>query len=123
MIHPYLFIYHSLTITFYFLVYVGDLLVIWNNINFINQFLNALATWLFVKDLHDLYYFLAIEIIPIVSGLHLTQHNYIRYVLSKTNRTSAKECVTPMSSSQPLQLQDKYVPTDVTQYHQFISAL
>lgn len=52
-------------------MYVGDLLVIWNNINFINQFLNALATWLFVKDLHDLYYFLAIEIIPIVSGLHL----------------------------------------------------
>ena len=37
--------------------------------------------------------------------------------------TGAKECTTPMSSSQSLQLNDGSAPTDATQYRQVIGAL
>lgn len=63
------------------------------------------------------------ELLPTKSSLLLTQHKYIRDLLAKTNMTGVKECTTPMSSSQPLQLNDGSPPTDATQFHQVIEAL
>ena len=67
-----LFIYHTSSVTTYFLVYVDDLIVTGNNNIFLHKFLQDLATKFSVKDLGDLHYFLGIEVLPISSGLLLT---------------------------------------------------
>ena len=78
------FIYHTSSITTYFLVYLDDLIVTDNNNIFLHKFLQDLATNFSVKDLCDLHYFLGIEVLPISSGLLLTLHKYIRDLLECT---------------------------------------
>ena len=118
-----LFIYRKHGVTLYFLVYVDDLIVIGNNNAFLVNFLQALATRFSIKDLGDLHYFLVIEVLLTPSGLLLTQHKYIRDLLDRTNMVGAKECTSPMSSTQSLQLHDGSPPTDSTKFCQVIGAL
>ena len=50
-------------------------------------------------------------------------HKYIRDLLERTKIYGAKECPTPMSSSQTLQLHEDSISTYTTQFRQVISAL
>ena len=118
-----LFIYRQNSITCYFLVYVDDLIITGNYNKFLKCFLQALAQCFFVKDLGDLYYFLGIEVLPTTSELRLTQHKYIQDLLERTNMVSAKECTTPMSSTQSLHLHDGSPSADATKFQQVIGAL
>ena len=118
-----LFIYHKHGVTLYFLLYVDDLIVTGNNNASLMNFLQALATRFSVKDLGDLHYFLSIEVLPTPSGLLLTQHKYIQDLLDRTNMAGAKECTSPMSSTQSLQLHDGSPPTNSTKFRQVIGAL
>ena len=96
------------------MVYVDDLIVISNENAFFPQFMQALSTRFSIKDLGDLNYFPGIEVLPIASGL--TQHKYIRDLLTKTGMFGTKECTTLMSSTQPLSLHDGSPSTDATQF-------
>ena len=76
-----------------------------------------------MKDLGDFHYFLGIEVLPTPSGLLLAQHKYIRDLLDRTNMAGAKECTSPMSSTQSLQLHDGSPCTNSTKFRQVIGAL
>lgn len=102
---------------------MDDLVVTGNNGSFISQFLHALSVRFSIKDLGDLHYFLGVEVIPTAMGLFLTQHKYIRDLLTKTNLAGAKEVTTPLSTSQPLCLNDGSPLSDATQYRQVIGRL
>ena len=107
----------------YFMMYVDDLIVIGNDIAFITQFMQALATRFLVKNLGDLNYFLGIKVLPISSSMLLTQHKYIHDLLTKTGMSGAKEYTTLMSSTQSLSLHDGSLLTNATQFRQVIGAL
>ena len=53
----------------------------------------------------------------------LTQHKYIRYLLTKTGMSGAKECTTSMSSTQSLSLHDGSPLANATQFRKVIDAL
>ena len=55
-----------------------------------------------MKDLNALYYFLSVEAIFTPTDLFLTQHKYIRDLLTQTNLFGAKEAWTPIAFSLPL---------------------
>ena len=76
-----------------------------------------------VKDMGHLHFFLGIEVIPTAKGLFLSQHKYIRELLSKTSMDMAKDVHTPLSTSTPLTLSDGSAPTDSTEYRKVIGGL
>ena len=77
-----LFIYKSHDILCYCLVYVDDIIVTSNTLSFVNNIINKLGSTFSVKDMGSLHYFLGIEVIPTPQGLFLSQHQYIRDLLS-----------------------------------------
>ncbi|KAL6350142.1 hypothetical protein AAG906_004080 [Vitis piasezkii] len=100
-----LFIYKSHDILCYCLVYVDDIIVTSNTLSFVNNIINKLGSTFSVKDMGSLHYFLGIEVIPTPQGLFLSQHQYIRDLLSRTSMENAKETLTPMSTTK-LTVQD-----------------
>ena len=71
----------------------------------------------------SLHYFLGIEVIPTPQGLFLSQHQYIRDLLSRTSMENAKETLTPMSTTAKLIVQDNFECVDNTEYRKIIGAL
>ncbi|RVW81354.1 Retrovirus-related Pol polyprotein from transposon RE2 [Vitis vinifera] len=76
-----------------------------------------------VKDMGSLHYFLGIEVIPTPQGLFLSQHQYIRDLLSRTSMENAKETLTPMSTTAKLTVQDNSECVDSNEYCKIIGAL
>jgi hypothetical protein len=94
-----LFIDRTKTITMYLLIYVDDIIITASDQAAITEFLQLLNADFAVKDLGDLHYFLSVEVIKLNSGLLLSQHHYIMYLLKKTNMHEAKPITSPMASS------------------------
>lgn len=69
------------------------------------------------------HYFLGIEIIPISSGIFLSQHRYIRDLLQKFDMEGEKPSPTPLSSTTMLQLHDGTSSTNVTEFRRIIGGL
>ena len=118
-----LFIYKSHDILCYCLVYVDDIIVTSNTLSFVNNIINKLGSTFSVKDMGSLHYFLGIEVIPTPQGLFLSQHQYIRDLLSRTSMENAKETLTPMSTTAKLTVQDNFECVDNTEYRKIIGAL
>ncbi|KAL6320707.1 hypothetical protein AAG906_008707 [Vitis piasezkii] len=118
-----LFIYKSHDILCYCLVYVDDIIVTSNTLSFVNNIINKLGSTFSVKDMGSLHYFLGIEVIPTPQGLFLSQHQYIRDLLSRTSMENAKETLTPMSTTAKLTVQDNSECVDSTEYRKIIGAL
>jgi hypothetical protein len=118
-----LFVYRNQGVILYFLVYVDDLIITGNDNSFISYFLQALSTRFSIKDLGDLNYFLGVEVLPSSAGLLLTQHKYIRDLLTRTQLAGIKEVHTPMATNTFLVLHNGSPPTDATTYRSVIGAL
>jgi hypothetical protein len=118
-----LFIYVSHNVLCYCLVYVDDIIITGNVSTFVDAIITKLSHTFSVKDMGHLHFFLGIEVIPTDKGLFLSQHKYIRDLLSKTSMNMAKDVHTPMSTSTPLTLSDGSAPTDSTDYRKVIGAL
>ena len=73
-----LFIYHSATITTYFLIYVDDLIITASKPSAIDDLLCNLKTNFAIKDLGNLNFFLGVEVLPNSSSLVLS---YLRNVI------------------------------------------
>ncbi|PNX79902.1 hypothetical protein L195_g035893, partial [Trifolium pratense] len=63
------------------------------------------------------------ELIPIKSGLLLSQHGYIRELLDKFNMSGAKSTTTPLCVTTPLKLNDGSAPADSKMFRSIIGAL
>jgi len=104
-------------------VYVDDIIITGNVSTFVAAIINKLGHTFSVKDMGHLHFFLGIEVIPTAKGLFLSQHKYIRDLLSKTSMDMTKDIHTPMSTSTPLLLTDGSAPADSTEYRRVIGAL
>jgi hypothetical protein len=85
-----LFIYKTTSATCYFLEYVDDLVITGNDLIFVSSIIDQLSIRFSVKDMGQLHFFLGMEVIPTTTGLFLSQHKYIRDVLTKLNMHGAK---------------------------------
>ena len=68
------------------------------------------------KDHCNLHYFLGIKLLPILYGLFLTQHKYIRDLLTSTKMDGVKEVLTPMTITEPLVLNENFSFVDAKDY-------
>ena len=111
-----LFIYRKHSIICYFLVYVDDLVIIGNNTNFLASIIKQLGDRFFLKDMGLLHCLLGVEVVPTQARLFLSQHKYIRELLSTTNMSGAKVVSTPLSITQSLKLLDGTTNVDNTEF-------
>uniref|UniRef100_A0A2N9H7X1 Reverse transcriptase Ty1/copia-type domain-containing protein n=1 Tax=Fagus sylvatica TaxID=28930 RepID=A0A2N9H7X1_FAGSY len=118
-----LFIYSQGSIISYFLVYVDDLVITGNNSTFVASIIKQLGAKFSLKDMGLLHFFLGIEVVPTQAGLFLSQHKYVRDLLSKTNMSAAKDVSTPLSTSQSLKLVDGTTPVDSSDFCRIIGSL
>ncbi|KAA8528866.1 hypothetical protein F0562_036221 [Nyssa sinensis] len=95
---PSLFIYTKGSILCYFLVYVDDLLLTGNDSSFVASIIQQL-------------------------GLFLSQHKYVRDLLSTTSMSGAKDVSTPLSTSQSLHLFDGTPPINSSKFCRVIDRL
>lgn len=117
---PSLFIYNKYGVRAFLLVYVDDLLLTGNNTSFLNQFMTELSK---KNSLKQLGFPHGIELIPIKTGLFLSQHGYIRDLLHKFNMAGAKTTTTPLCMTTPLKLEDGSAPADSKMFRSIIGAL
>uniref|UniRef100_A0A2N9JAR7 Reverse transcriptase Ty1/copia-type domain-containing protein n=1 Tax=Fagus sylvatica TaxID=28930 RepID=A0A2N9JAR7_FAGSY len=118
-----LFIYSQGSIISYFLVYVDDLVITGNNSTFVASIIKQLGAKFSLKDMGLLHFFLGIEVVPTQAGLFLSQHKYVRDLLSKTNMSAAKDVSTPLSTSQSLKLVDGTAPVDSSDFRRIIGSV
>jgi len=90
-----LFIYHCGSVICYMLVYVDDLVLTGNDSNFVQSLIKQLSDQFSLKDMGPLNYFLSVEVVSTCAGLFLSQHKYVRDLLSKTSMVGAKDISTP----------------------------
>ena len=113
---------HGQTIT-YVLVNVDDKLVTGNNPLVVDKVLHSFAERFSIKDPVDLHYFLGIEAIRTLSGLHLMQQKYINDLLHKQNMTDAKPVASPLPTSPKLTLLGGTPLPDVAPYRSLVGSL
>jgi hypothetical protein len=118
-----LFIYNTKYVTCYFLVYVDDLVITGNDHIFISSIIVQLGNQFSLKDIGQLHFFLGINVIPTTTGLFLSQHKYIRDLLTKMNMHEAKEVTIQLSITIVLKLIDGTSSVDSTKYKSVIGAL
>ena len=118
-----LFIYRSGSLICYLLVYVDDLVLTGNDSSFVQSIIQQLGAKFSLKDMGNLHYFLGVEVIPTRAGLFLSQHKYVRDLLSKTNMVGAKDVSTPLSTSTSLQLVDGTASFDSTEFRRVLGSL
>jgi hypothetical protein len=116
-------VFHDGSTLAYCLVYVDDLILTGNNSTFVASIIDQLGQKFSLKDLGPLHFFLGVEVIPTKEGLFLTQHKYIRDMLSKTSMDGAKDVTTPLSTLVSLKLADGSSSVDSTEYRKVIGAL
>lgn len=90
-------------IILYVLIYVDDIMIIWNSCTIIQSFIASIQTLFGLKDLVRLQYFLGMKATQTTNeDLHLSQTKYIKDILQKYNMLSSKPQPTPMISSSKL---------------------
>ncbi|KAK0589247.1 hypothetical protein LWI29_011586 [Acer saccharum] len=107
----------------YLLVYVDDIIVTGSSLSQVHDFITALAHRFSLKDLGPLSFFLGVEATRSANGLFLSQHKYIRDLLTKTDMLEANTVSTPLSLSDSLRLVDLSAPADATKYRQVVGSL
>ena len=93
-----LFIYHSATVTIYFLIYVDDFIITASKPSAIDDLLCHLKANFAIKDMGNLnFFFLGVKVLPNSLGIVLSQKRYIVDLLRKTNMLEAKPISSPMA--------------------------
>ena len=117
------FIYCQNFVICYLLVYVDDLVITDNNLCFVSETVAQLGNRFSLKDMRQLNFFLGMKVISTKFGFFLSQHKYIRDLLSKTNMIGAKDVSTSLSTTTSLKLVDGTSSTNNTEFRSVIGAL
>jgi hypothetical protein len=118
-----LFILWTTSLTMFVLVYVDDIIITASVPAAISDLLQQLRVSFAVKDLGKLNYFLGVEVVPLKSGLLLSQRRYILDLLKRTNMLEAKPISSPMSSSSSLSTFDGDSMDDPFLYRSTVGSL
>jgi len=97
-----LFIFNSVGIRIFALIYVDDIIFTGLSNNVLSQLIATLSHDFPIKDLGNLNFFLGVEVIRTAKGLLLSQQRYIYDLLHRKKMTHAKPVHSPMSSSTSL---------------------
>ncbi|RVW24725.1 Retrovirus-related Pol polyprotein from transposon RE2 [Vitis vinifera] len=92
-------------------------------LGFVDHIIQKLGEIFSLKDMGNLSFFLGVEVIPTRAGVFLSQHQYIRDLLSTTNMLGAKDVSTPLSTTASLKLFDGTTPVDSTDFRRVIGSL
>jgi Reverse transcriptase (RNA-dependent DNA polymerase)/GAG-pre-integrase domain len=120
---PSLFIFKTSEHILYLLVYVDDIVLTGSSPSLITQLLLHLKLNFSIKDLGRLSHFLGLQVNYNESGILLTQTQYLKTILSKTNMDNAKSCKTPLPSGIQLSKHDGTPLPDATLYRSTVGAL
>lgn len=88
----------------YLLIYVDDIIIPDDEVDFTHKFVNLLSQQFSLKDLGALSYFLGIEVIPHKQCVLLSQRRYVMDLLAHTKLLEAKLVQTPLPLSPPITL-------------------
>ena len=102
---------------------MDDLVITSNNLCFVSEIVAQLGNRFSLKDMGQLHFFLGMEVISMKFGLFLSQHKYIRDLLSKPNMLGAKDVSTPLSTTMSLKLVDGTSSTNSTEFRSVIGVL
>ena len=97
-----LFTYEKNNVELKVLIYVDDLIVCGNNMEFLTKFKDYLGRCFHMKDLGKLKYFLGIEVGRGKEGFMLTQRKYALDIIQEAGLLGAKPVATPMEQRHQL---------------------
>jgi hypothetical protein len=109
-----LFIYNTKSVAYYLLVYMDDLVITGNDPIFVSSNIVQLSNRFSLKDMGQLHFFLGMKVIPTTTSLFLSQHKYIRDLLTKMNMHGAKKVTIILSTTIVLKLIDGTSSVDCT---------
>lgn len=105
------------------LIYVDDIIITGNNNDVIDKVIQQLSVTFTIKDLGTLSYFLGIEIVPHGSDIVLSQRKYILELLQKAGLSESKPYSSPMTTSNPLSINDSPLFSNPVRFRQIVGAL
>lgn len=99
-----LFIYNTIDLISYVLVYVVDIIITRNTVEILKVCVATLLSKFSLRDLGSLSYFLGIEILHDNRGVIMSQNKYVRDILDITNMADSKPSNEPMITTTSLSL-------------------
>ena len=105
------------------ILYVDDLVIGGKDLAEINKVKTLLSGRFEMKDLHELHYFLGIEVIRTPVGIMISQRHYVLNLLYKFGMTECKPVSTPLDRNLKLDADSGTEDCEPTQYHQLIISL
>jgi hypothetical protein len=93
-----LFILHTPTATSYILLYVDDIILTSSNATLLNSVIAKLRSEFAMTDLGPSSHFLGIHVTPTLSGLFLSQEQYIHELLERAHMADCNPCTTPVDT-------------------------
>jgi transposase InsO family protein len=118
-----LFIYKEGSVIAFLLLYVDDIVLTGNNVQFITQLITNLSKVFELKDMGTLSYFLGLQIQRSPDGLSLTQTKYATDLLTKHNMLNCTPCKTPCVPHVRLSATEGQPLTDIHAYRSLVGAL
>lgn len=104
-------------------VYIDDILVIGSSSVLIDTIIVDLHLHFTLKDLGILHYFLGMEVTCNVTGIHLSQHKFIKKLLDMASLLDTKHVATPMSFEKLLSKVDVHILADSSEYRRLVRSL
>lgn len=118
-----LFVYSKGNVELRVLIYVDDLLICGNDIDFLTKFKAHLGRCFRMKDLGKLKYFLGIEVGRGAEGFMLTQRKYTLDLVAEVGLLGSKPVGTPMEIQHKLALDVSPVMQDAEKYRRLVGRL
>ncbi|XP_074271100.1 uncharacterized protein LOC141595025 [Silene latifolia] len=105
------------------LIYVDDLVICGNNLDFISQFKDYLSKCFHMKDLGVLKYFLGLEVARQENGIFISQRKYALNILKETGLMGSKPSPVPMEPNHRLALSKAELMADPQPYRRLVGRL
>ena len=118
-----LYIRHGSDNPIFIILYVDDLVIGGKDIAEINKIKSLLSGRFEMKDLHELHYFLGIEVIRTPIRILISQRHYVLNLLYKFGLTECKPVSTPLDRNLQIDVDSGTAVCDPTRYRKLIGSL
>lgn len=105
------------------LIYVDDVILVGNDVRWIERTKSYLDEKFSIKDLGPLKYFLGIEVARTSEGLILSQHKYTLDILEDSGLTGCRPSSFPMEPNLKLDKGEEEEKIDASQYRRLVGCL